>query len=527
MVDTDKYHRRYVCELEFMYFAAYYFSEYFNFKIPEFHLKAYEDLEFKDFKYLVWIWFREAAKTSIAKMYWVYLICHKKKHYMLYDSYDLGNSESALYDIALILQTNRKIIADYGQLFYENKGVDKFTQKKSIGSFITTNKIKCEAFSTQEPVRGKVYKQYRPDFVILDDFENVKTKDSAAITAKIIQHIDEMKAGLADSANVLYLANYISEYGSVQSLIDSAKSDPLLRIHRVDVVQNGKVAWPDKYVLTDSEAAKLNAELPQEKKKISLETKKRTLNAKGAGVYEQEMLNIPLVFGDRIFDANKIDKLKEKACEPMDTISDWKFWDVYRPSDRYAIGADTSAGTGKDACAAALINFSSKPAQVVATYKNNTIAPNLFAYELKNIGSKFGECLIAPELNNTGYATVTQLALIYNNIYTRVDKLSILGEQPKKQLGWYTNSANKPEILYQLKTAVEGGELDIPDEELLLELRAYGRSNLNEIDKSKMTRHFDLLIALAIAWEMRNYASAQEYKVIEEQKEDFDPHAMF
>ena len=45
-------------------------------------------------------------------------------------------------------------------------------------------------------MRGRIHGHQRPDFLLLDDFETNKTKDSEAITKSVIAHIDEFKGGL-------------------------------------------------------------------------------------------------------------------------------------------------------------------------------------------------------------------------------------------------------------------------------------------------------------------------------------------
>jgi len=59
----------------------------------------------------------------------------------------------------------------------------------------------------------------------------------------------------------------------------------------------------------------------------------------------------------------------------------------------------------------------------------------------------------------------------------------------------------------ELKTAVEEGILEIPDINLIEECKHYQIRNLKTTTKKPgMTRHFDLLIALAIAWQMKDQA---------------------
>ena len=131
----------------------------------------YEDIKGllkHDYKHLLWIMFRESAKTSIAKIFITYCIVYKKKRFINYDSYDKGNAEAALFDIATWLQTNEALITDFGQLFYEEpRKADKHAQLKRIAEFITKNGIKIQAYSTQESTRGRIYTQFPPDFFLL------------------------------------------------------------------------------------------------------------------------------------------------------------------------------------------------------------------------------------------------------------------------------------------------------------------------------------------------------------------------
>ena len=233
--------------------------------------------------------FRESAKTSIAKGFITWLICYGKKKYINVDSFDRENAERMLFDIVLELQTNGKLIADFGQLYNAPKKQDEVTQKR-VNNFVTNNNVRVEAHSTQESVRGRIHGHQRPDFLLLDDFETNKTKDSVAYTEQVISHINEFKSGLAADANVLYLGNYITEFGSIQMLMDRAKEYERLLIRNIPVIIDGKPSWPAKYALTDKEALKEG--------KISLEDKKKEL---GSTVFNAEMMNQPIDEGSQEF----------------------------------------------------------------------------------------------------------------------------------------------------------------------------------------------------------------------------------
>jgi hypothetical protein len=226
--------------------------------------------------------FRESAKTSIAKALIVYLIATKKRRYINVDSFDKANAEATLFDVANSLMTNKPLMQDYGQLFTRTRAQNEMTLQR-IGKFLTKNAIMVEAHSTSESVRGRLYRDKRPDFYLIDDFETNKTKDSKAYIDQVQKHIDELATSLASDGIVLYLGNYITEFGVVKRLLDRAKEDARLIVHNVPVIEAGETTWPAKYALTDDEAARTG--------RVSLEDKKRQV---GSVVFSAEMLNQPI-----------------------------------------------------------------------------------------------------------------------------------------------------------------------------------------------------------------------------------------
>lgn len=242
------------------------------------------------YREIAWIAFRESAKTSLAKGVVLWLIASGRRRYLNVDSFDKENAERVLFDIVVEMQMNKRFIADYGELYNVKREADNVTQKR-ISNFLTSNGVRVEAHSTQESVRGRLHGHQRPDFLLLDDFETNKTKDSKAYTEQVIKHIDEFKAGLDSTAKIMYLGNYITEFGSVQSLIDRSKTDNRLLIRNIPVEKDGILAWPEKYVKTD-------AELASNPDKVSLEDKKRQL---GSVVYSAEMLNQPVDESVQVF----------------------------------------------------------------------------------------------------------------------------------------------------------------------------------------------------------------------------------
>ncbi len=282
--------RKYIFENDFLSFFIYVYVDYVKYPFAPFHYEMFNDI--KDMvsgktRETAWVMFRESAKTSIAKGFITWLICTKKCHYLNVDSFDAENAERMLFDAILELQKNPRILQDYGELYNTKRNTEELTQKK-ISNFLTNNGIRVEAHSTQESIRGRLHGAQRPDCLILDDFETNKTKDSEAYTAQVAGHISEAQSGMDAKGIVLYLCNYITEYGNVAKLFERAKTDDRLRVRRVDLIEDGQPSWPAKYTL-DPKA---------EPEKVSIPDIRRKL---GPQVFDAEMMNNPINEGSKEF----------------------------------------------------------------------------------------------------------------------------------------------------------------------------------------------------------------------------------
>lgn len=509
--------RLYVCGHEggFPYFCFYYHFDYFVYESPDFHWDFFDDcdkLVKGELRDVLWIAFRESAKTTIAKMFVEWCICFRKKTYIAWDSYDGSNAESALFDIALTLQTNKRILKDFGQLYRKRK---KFKSKeeqeedeptiKTIGNFITENKVKVERFTTQESARGRISGKNRPDLFVFDDIENTITKESLALTGRIIRHVDEVNSGLQNTGSVLYLGNYISEEGVIAHLRQRLEGKSGKIVRDIKIIERSVPTWPSKYVMTNKEALQKNVQTPREEHVVSLEQKREDL---GEVVFQTEMMNNPGKSGDYYFDREKVREAMEKARDPIKNSAGFKTWATFDAKHRYGGGADTAEGIGADSCTTAIFDFTQRPAAIVGTYKNNEIPPSTFAHEIVRHALLFGECFFVPEINNTGYATLAELINIpYTNLYRREVKNKTTNKMTQ-EYGWRTTTGVKHDVFSQFKTAFEDGEFVIWDIDLLTEMYHYTKQAIRLLKKEEgMTRHFDLLQAAVLAWEARRHAT--------------------
>jgi phage terminase large subunit-like protein len=285
MISGSKAERTFLAENSFGLFCLYYYQDYFQYSLTDYHydlIQDCEDLINGLIREVVWIIYREGGKTTFEKLFIIWCLTFKKRLYPNVDAFERENSERILFDVAFELVNNKRYRADFGVLFSKEKSIDEIKQNR-INNFVCENGVRVEAHSTQESVRGRLHLAQRPDLLTIDDFETNKTKSSEAYTKQINDHITEAMAGMAPNGCILYCCNYLSEYGNVQWLINRAKEDKNIRVRNIPVMTDNQPTWASKYALTDEEAQKTG--------KVSIEDKQRQL---GSLVFSYEMMNKPI-----------------------------------------------------------------------------------------------------------------------------------------------------------------------------------------------------------------------------------------
>ena len=212
--------------------------------------------------------------------------------------------------------------------------------------------------------------------------------------------------------------------------------------------------------------------------------------------------------GDKFFAYEQLENQKA-MLESGNKEGNWTYYKDYKQGHNYGMGADIGEGVGRDSSCAVIWDFSLKP-EVVATYQSDRIQPNDFAYELRAGAIKYGNCIVAPENNNIGYATVSKLREIYNNIY-KEEKLDKTTGRTLKKYGWKTSLSSKPKMFYDFKTAVNDDEVKVISKVLYADMRAYSQDELSQVkEDEEATRHFDMLMAAVIGFQMRTHAGSKK-----------------
>lgn len=485
--DTDKE----LIRRKFVYWSRWFFPKFFESADAPFHKQIDEgniEVYINGGSFLD-IVFRGGAKTTRTKLFIAFCIANDEGHLRKYFkvlSKDLGNAKQSTTDVYNML-ISKRVKALYPEVFEKTEA----KREETMGSFTTATGIKMTADSIGTGQRGDIQDESRPDFVWFDDFETRLTLMSAVETFKIWANMDEAYTGLAKGGGAIYTANYLSERGNVHKLVEKVKNQIIIPIER-----NGIPIW-DRYTKEDLKKIKADVE-----------------------DYEGDYLCQPSASKDIYFDRERLDKMV--PLQPLKEIGGFKIFKEYKADHRYAGGHDVAGGVGLDSSTSVFIDFDTIPARVVATYQSNTILPEAFGDEIYAQGNRFGGCLLAPE-NNKFDQAILKAKLLGAKLYQTPGRQLKIHYTTPITYGWNTNGLTKSQMLSALNKAIEDGLIDLSDADLIAECKAYTRNDLIDSDPDirLTTRHFDLVMALAIAWMMKDHAKPapkKKYDIVEKKE---------
>lgn len=470
---------------KFGLWARHFFPQYFKAEDAAFHneidegnLNVYRAVRLS----FVDIAFRGAAKTARTKLFIAFVILNDIDNFRKYFKIlcaDIDNSKQLVTDIYNML-VNEQVQQFYPDTFKQTNA----KREETMESFTTFKGVKLVADTVGVGQRGALQEDARPDFIWFDDFETRKTLYSAKESKKIWDNMEEARTGLAKSGGCIYTCNYISELGNVHTLVQKqSQSRPVLI---VPIIKEGVPTW-SYYTVADINQMREDDD-----------------------DFEGERLCKPSASKDVLFDRSKLDKAV--PMEPKKVSGGFKMFYLFNPAHRYGSGHDVSGGVGLDSSTSVFLDFSTIPAQVVGTFESNITKPDIFGDEVNRESDMYGGSIAGIEKNNHGHATIGRAKQLETNMYyTRPKDTKVLANtqaDSAKEYGWHTNALTKPKMVFEFLKAVDDGLVELNDPALIAEAKNFSRNDLMdaESDPRLTTRHFDLLIAAMIAWQMKDYA---------------------
>lgn len=443
------------------------------------------------------IHFRGATKTTRTKLFIAFVLCNdnrkSRRRYFKIASEDILNSKQMTTDIYNML-INKRVKQIYPYLFAKTDA----KRAETMGEFDLTTGVKVLATTLNRNQRGHLQGEdnTRPDFIVFEDFETSKTIQSIADTNSIWANMEEAYNGKAPDGVALYNCNYISKRRNVQKIIDRANRSPDKHIiHKIPIKDpiTNKPTWASAYTM-----ARIN--------QIELD----------ADDFNGEYMCNPDGSLDSFFSEEQLNK--HPIIKPILTTEDgWTYLTRKVSTHKYILGVDPAGGTGGNYATIVVIDWTTR--MIVAYFRSRLTLPDKLGEIALDKAKLYNNALIVPETNYQGLV----LLKIFNdakyvNVYVdninkeKFDNKTRDSGTSTDRLGFTTTAQSKPYILTALNRAIKDFSLIITSETIKKELINFPREyvELVKADDEEFG-HFDLVMALALAWEGRSQMLGKIY----------------
>jgi predicted phage terminase large subunit-like protein len=363
-IDSD--FRRELGEIDWIFFCQYYLPRHFNKPFGNLHLELFDDfsaaLSAEQQTHEVIAFPREHGKTTCVSLACaLYAALYQKRFFIILLAQEHGQSKDYLSDIKAELESNDRILEDFGDLV----GVPWQATEIRLNSG-----VRIKPLGARMKLRGRKERHQRPDLIIADDLEDIVTaQNEAEREARKTWVLRTVLRAGTDNTAFFFVGNKIHNDGVVAMLLDN----PLFKKRNYKAIQE----WPTnddlwdewRNVLSkhpgdsdrgkheahnfyaDNEDALLEGAVVGWPEGMPLYNLMLALAIGGRSAFYAEMQNEPVAPGDRIFtyhtyqtrlDTNGEVTLQPTEGGPITLLSQCKFFYAVDPS----LGQKRSDPTG-------------------------------------------------------------------------------------------------------------------------------------------------------------------------------------
>ncbi|KGO89745.1 hypothetical protein [Flavobacterium suncheonense] len=215
----------------------YYFPNFYTSEPAPFHIKATKRV----LKNMEWFevrsWARELSKSGRTMMETLFLTLTGKKKNVLMVSNNYDNACRLLLPYKSILETNNRIINDYGE--QESLG------QWEAGEFVTRKGVSFRALGAGQSPRGTRKDEVRPDLILIDDIdtdEECRNPERIKVKVKWIMEALIPTRSISNALMIIVCGNIIAKFCCVTELAKKADVHDIVNIRD----KNGKSTWPNK-----------------------------------------------------------------------------------------------------------------------------------------------------------------------------------------------------------------------------------------------------------------------------------------
>lgn len=224
-------------EANFEEWVKYYFPKYAYAEPATFHKKASARLLSHMEWYEVRHWSRELAKDTRTMFEVLYAVLTGKKKYVVMVSNSYDNAEKFLEPYRVMLDSNQRIIQDYG--------VQEKVGKWTAGEFSTRLGVKFRALGAQQSPRGTRNEEIRPDVLVITDIDTDEDVRNPEIINKNWKWVEKAlipTRSISKPLWIIFLGNIIAKDCCVVRAQENADHVDIINIRN----SKGKSSWPEK-----------------------------------------------------------------------------------------------------------------------------------------------------------------------------------------------------------------------------------------------------------------------------------------
>lgn len=230
---------------DYAFFVSYYFPHYASAPCADFHIKAANRIKRNPQAREILMWARGHAKSTHSNILiplWLKIQDANSFRVMVLVGKSQDNAITLISDLQAELEHNQRYIHDFGvQLKYGSWEEGRFVSKDERAFY---------ALGRGQSPRGLRYRQYRPDYIVVDDLDDDELCRNPARVEKMYDWLLEALFGSMDMGRgrFVMVGNLIGKY-SVLAKLSENKAFSVMRINALD--KNNKPSWPQKYSIDD------------------------------------------------------------------------------------------------------------------------------------------------------------------------------------------------------------------------------------------------------------------------------------
>ena len=215
-------------------FGRAYMPHYFNSPSAAYHTDLDQMTEARSRHIYVVHGPREHAKSTRCRAALLRRVLRGELHYPLVVSEELKLAKGHLLTLQAELTANARIQEDFDvQVTRQNMTEGILRLRVTPEATGQSHQVRIDAASYGSKVKGKIYLQYRPDFVLIDDFEDgTSSRNERVGREKVTWVKQDLYPAVNDAGPIIWLGNTARDTSALfQAMLECFESEDALRAY--------------------------------------------------------------------------------------------------------------------------------------------------------------------------------------------------------------------------------------------------------------------------------------------------------